>query len=528
MSEPVAQIDEEPRVRPRGRSKQKVKLYGRDADSARRDFKNQETRFMATELAKFVSKILEKEVNPNFVYSLRTGVELCDLLMTVTRGKVKMKGIHRKTGYSAMDKARYMNNIYKFVRACHLCGIDPQDTCASSDFQGDGNIQPILNNLYAILGIALRNGFEVPESLMHKVKEIKLEPMKAEITEIVDEKQEEPLPEEEVEEEEDDGKIDITVSLPHGGWVDIRISRTEKILRINQILEEKLSVPVRKQVLKFKENLLSQGQSLEEAGIDQGSMVSLEITSAQRGNPFLSPLNQLLIGSALSLLSLISAILALILGTWAYGGDGKETLEYGLTGFYDARAGETTTFHGYEAGLGWDEATLYLNNIGSIVLGMVVVSIIFSLCTATTIAWMVYKKEKKSTDNEDEMVKKDIFSDRVLEWTLDHIYLVPVAGGCSYVIAIVLWSYFGASKSYALSRYWVGSVEVEFSYGSSFLLSIIAVICCFASAALIYTARFAKLVDQLDRSSKEDKKFSTYGAVELVLESTRFQQQGWC
>mmetsp|Transcript_12000 Transcript_12000/g.17890 ORF Transcript_12000/g.17890 Transcript_12000/m.17890 type:complete len:103 (-) Transcript_12000:43-351(-) len=78
--------DEQLQRSPQGRMSGKVKIkkgHRRAHSDARKEFKIQNTIFMCTELAKFVSEILDKPVDANFIVSLKRGTELCDLLEKV-------------------------------------------------------------------------------------------------------------------------------------------------------------------------------------------------------------------------------------------------------------------------------------------------------------------------------------------------------------------------------------------------------------------------------------------------------------
>jgi len=539
----------QPKVRPKGRSKQKVRLYGRDADSARMDWKNQETRFMAGELAKFVSRILGKEVNPNFVYSLRTGIELCDLVSKVSRGKVSPKGVYREISYTAMAKARYANNVYKFTSACQKCGIDSTDLCTYSNFQGDGDIQPILNNLYALLGIALRNGFDVPETLIEKVKEFKLRPMKKEEPPVKDDDgEEEEGGEQKVEDEtpeiDDDKEITLTVTLPQGGWIELKVPKTETIARVKEMIEERVSVPTDMQVLKFAGRPLANDETLEDAGLSDGSEVALEVQSSKPSAwlSFLSPSALVMGALSASLLSLIAAVLALLLGSWAVASHGASTsFSYGLFG-YSSSSSSSTHFIQYTSQVGWDEATTTLSVMGERVCTLMVLGCICSLVATCIHVQMLLFKNKETAAADGDSRKIDYSEggkeeggaamaamlSSGLDWATDRTFLVSVAGGCLYAMSVVVWSYVAAPQAYALTRYLVSETVVGYGYGASFLCAGIGSLASLASATFLFCLRFLETAQRLDENSEGRKNISTYGSIELVLEPTAFQQQRWC
>jgi len=571
---------DEVKARPRGhtggkvRTKTDKKGHKRSASDARKEWKKKQTEFMCEELAKFLTHILDKDVSPKFVMSLRTGIELCDLIEKVTKGRMKVKKVHRKIGDTAMHKARYTDNLHHFCQACRDCGIEQQDLCGKTDFDGKGNLEPILNNLYALLGIALRNGIDIPESLVSKVKEKNIAPP-SNIVEDDDDDEDEDM--EEKEEETILIKVKVAGWFDEqrgpgvagggggsdeiGGFVEVEVRRSDPVIAIKEQVYETTKIPVEKQYLYHQDNPLDDEDTIEEAGLDEGSSVSMYIKSEKDKNSFLTKLlpTLALLGMSISIIAMLGLFYALFFATWAvaYGNDGSAVLEFMLLGYYQEQ-----NFTWYEAGLGFDAVTTGLSSVGGVVFGLLA----FALLVTMPAIYLFFKnyqalssdeddgheeghdaneeeeqqqgeeqqgeeQEQEEGEEEEEEYEGETetwFSyKRSLEWLLDHSFLLPITGGCCLVVSVVVYSYLASPKAYAYGRYVQETNTLEFGSGSAFVLCLVVCALELMCASLMHVIRFQGLVNRLDKSSRETKKISTYGSIEIVLEPSFSEKPSW-
>ncbi|GAB5365003.1 hypothetical protein AAMO2058_001018900 [Amorphochlora amoebiformis] len=361
---------------PQGHIGKKIKLenkrgHRRSASDARRQYKRENQLFMCGELSKFISNILEREVSPDFMSSLGTGIELCDLLEKVTLGEVKVPKIHRRIGNKAMDKVKYGENIEKFTKTCMDIGIDPTDLCTTSCFEGganvkEGNLDPILNNLYALLGLAYRNGIEIPDSLLSKVKEVNLNAVK----------KKEPEPEPEIKKPEP--KIEpfpVFVEINESIKIEVFVLPTDNVLRIKELTCEKTSIPMYKQ----KINEYLDYNTIEQSGITEGLTIQMTVDI-----PKIKPLGlwASVTSMLLAVVGMICAIIALSQGEWAllYDKNGKEIATFGMFGYYKL-VDKSYQFVDYSTSNGWDAATGNMGSVGWKVAAFVGIAIFFSACT---------------------------------------------------------------------------------------------------------------------------------------------------
>mmetsp|Transcript_4588 Transcript_4588/g.8356 ORF Transcript_4588/g.8356 Transcript_4588/m.8356 type:complete len:511 (-) Transcript_4588:56-1588(-) len=494
----ISREDLEPRSRPKGHTGERVNRdskagHRKTASEARLEFKEKSTQFMCGELAKFVSQLLGKPVDPNFVKSLRSGVELCDLVEKVSLGSVKVKKISRELGNTAMHKARYINNIGEFHQACARCGVDPQDMAEQSCFEGSGSMDPILNNLYALLGIALRNGIAIPESLMHKVKEKKIKPLK-------------PIAPKELE-----SLVRLKVLLPGGDKIDVKVRKTDNIYRIKELIEVETLLPASKQILYYSSMELDDNHvSVEKLNIKNDSEIELEILNSSHQRP--QYLLYSCIGGFLSLVACLICLSTIFLGDWAVTytkGDVAWKYKFGLLGYY-TNNNNGRIYRPYSEVQGWDEDTEALISIGNSMLGLLFTAFVFCFATTGAFVYVFFKSSEEKLETNPSMTWKI--------WILDHLFIIPIAGMCVITMSIVVFSYVGAPKAYALSRFLAETTDIIFEYGTSYCLNILSLCTIMTAGSLIYYMRFKDILYRLESSSDGEKKQSTYGSLELILE----------